>query len=68
MTLGQNVKEYEKRVELEKRVNSIRKKYGSDSVRKGVTLCDKQFGRGVKPSDKGIVTGVRINSDQDGED
>ena len=68
LTLGQNVKEYEKRVELEKRVNSIRKKYGSDSVRKGVTLCDKQFGRGVKPSDKGIVTGVRINSDQDGED
>lgn len=38
LTIGQDVEKYERKVELEKRINQLRKKYGNDSVRKGVTL------------------------------
>lgn len=55
ITLGQDAKKYEKRVELEKRVNGLREKYGESSVRKGITLRDKQFGREHKPHKNGIV-------------
>ena len=53
--LGQDAERYEKRVDLEKRVNGLREKYGESSVRKGITLCDNQFGCEHKPHKNGIV-------------
>ena len=55
INVGQDCEKYQKKVELEKRVNVLRKKYGDTSVRKGITLCDKQFEREVKPHENGII-------------
>lgn len=35
--------EYQKKYELEKRVRKLKEKYGNNTLRKGITLCDKQF-------------------------
>lgn len=44
LAIGQDVKKYEKRLELEKKVNALREKYGKNSVRRGITLSDEAFG------------------------
>ncbi len=44
LAMGRNEGDYEKRLNLEKKVNALREKYGKDSVRLGVTLHDKNFG------------------------
>lgn len=44
LAIGQDVSKYEKRLELEKNVNALRKKYGKNSVRRGITLSDEAFG------------------------
>lgn len=45
LTFGQNPEKYDKREKLEKSVGLLREKYGKNSVRMGVTLSDKTFGR-----------------------
>lgn len=45
LTFGQDPEKYEKREKLEKNVGLLREKYGKNSVRMGVTLSDKTFGR-----------------------
>ena len=62
--IGQDSEKYKKRVDLEKRVNGLRKKYGDSSVRKGITLCDKQFGREHKTHENGIVK-IHNNPDEE---
>ena len=61
--MGQDSEKYKKRVDLEKRVNGLRKKYGDSSVRKGITLCDKQFGREHRPHENGIIK-IHNNPDE----
>ncbi|MBR3864809.1 MAG: DNA polymerase IV [Clostridia bacterium] len=55
LTFEQDTAKYEKKVELEKRVTNLRKKYGDNTIRKGITLCDTEFGRSVHPHDNGIT-------------
>lgn len=43
LTLEQDAQTYDKRLELEKKVNALRQKYGKNSVRLGVTLADKSL-------------------------
>ena len=59
--IGQNTAEYNKKVELQNRVNKLRKKYGDGSVRKAITLCDKNFGNESIHGENGIVK-VRTTS------
>ena len=68
INIGCNDEKYNKKVELEKRVNGLRKKYGNTSVRKGITLCDKHFGKDHNPHDNGIIK-IHVNTDEeDGEE
>ena len=53
--IGQNTAEYNKKVELQNRVNKLRKKYGDGSVRKAITLCDKNFANDARHGENGIV-------------
>ena len=45
LTFGQDPSRYDRREKLEKSVGLLREKYGKNSVRMGVTLSDKTFGR-----------------------
>ncbi len=67
INIGRDDKKYQKKVELEKRVNVLRKKYGDVSVRKGITLCDEKLGKGNKPHDNGIIK-IHGNTNNDEED
>lgn len=56
--IGQDVNKYDKKVDLEKRVNALRKKYGGSAVRKGITLRDKGFTASESVHEGGITKGV----------
>lgn len=65
--IGQDSEKYNKKVELQNRVNSLRKKYGENTVRKARALCDKNFGKDAHPHDNGIVKLRRNNDGSNGE-
>ncbi len=44
LVIGQDFEKYDKRLDLEKKVNALREKYGKNSVRMGITLSDKSLG------------------------
>jgi len=66
LCIGQDVEKYERKVELERRVNQLKKKYGDKSVRKAVTLNDKGFGSVDHFHDGGITAGVDVDGEKKG--
>lgn len=53
--IDRDSEKYNKRVELQNRVSGLRKKYGENSVRKGITLQNKGLTDDNRSHDNGIV-------------